>query len=250
MVGAPLLAGRAALRIGAGLVTIASTADVTDKLEKRVEEIMTLAISANSTEALAKLRDSINERKVNAVVVGPGLSPDKSELVRQLVKSIELPMIIDGGGLSALKEVKTLQSKGRTLRDVVLTPHAGEFKRLIGRDLPKDENELKKLAKNFAKRNSIILVLKGHPTYVTTGAGDLYENRTGGPGLATAGTGDVLAGMIAGLIAQEIEPAEAAKAGVYIHGLAGDLAVKQKTQAGLIASDVIEFIPSALKTLE
>src|SRR3990167_2593915 len=141
MVGAPLLAGRAALRIGAGLVTIASTADVTDKLEKRVEEIMTLAISANSTEALAKLRDSINERKVNAVVVGPGLSPDKSELVRQLVKSIELPMIIDGGGLSALKEVKTLQSKGRTLRDVVLTPHAGEFKRLIGRDLPKDENE-------------------------------------------------------------------------------------------------------------
>lgn len=243
MVGAPLLAAKAALRIGAGLVTIASTKDVTDKLEKRVEEIMTLA-----TDSEDQILKFIADRKVNSLVIGSGLKQD--ELVRSLIKDVSQPMVIDGGGLGAIMGTTLKEFKGRTLRKKavrILTPHAGEFKRLVGRELPDNTDELQKLAVSFAKDNSVILVLKGHPTYVINGAGYLYKNQTGGPALATAGTGDVLSGMIGGLITQGIEPFEAAKAAVYLHGLAGDLATRQKTQAGLIASDVIEAIPAALK---
>src|SRR3990167_5541004 len=243
MVGAPLLAGRAALRVGAGLVTIASTKNVIDMLEKRVEEIMTLTIENNR-----QLLDFITKRKVNSLIIGPGLREDSAELVGNLIKSVDLPTVLDGGALTILSEKLDLLGILQRPRTLILTPHLGEFQRFFAEPLPKDQTKLKHVAQKFAKNHGIILVLKGHPTYVSSRAGSIYENTTGGPGLATAGSGDVLAGVITGLIAQGIEPTEAAKAGVYLHGLAGDLAVEQKTQAGMIASDVIEFIPAALES--
>lgn len=238
MVGAPLLTGMAALRVGAGLVTIAAPADVTDKLERRVKEIMTLALPASGSEAA--LTDFIEDRKVSATVIGPGLkqTAETAALTAALLKS-PVPLIIDGG---ALRPRMSLAAS----KPVILTPHPGEFRRLIGRDLPENRADLKPIAASFAEERGITLVLKGEPTYVVRPDGTVYENATGNPGLATAGTGDVLAGVIAGIIAQGVEASEAADAAVYLHGLAGDIAAAAKTQPGMIAGDVIDALPEAL----
>lgn len=250
MVGAPLLAGEAALRTGAGLVTIAAAAGVTDKLEKRVEEIMTLALPAKVPGAAAMLESFITDRKVSVIVIGPGLAPgpEPAALVTQLLRDLELPVIIDGGGLGAFKGKLDLLDKSPS-KSVILTPHEGEFQRLEQSPLPEKRSELKPLADRFAKAHGVTLVLKGHPTYIAHPGGSVYENTTGNPGLATAGTGDVLCGVIAGIISQDIEPVQAAEAGVYLHGLAGDIAAAEKTQPGMVASDVIAAIPAALKRI-
>lgn len=233
MVGAPLLSGMAALRSGAGLVTIAAPAEVADKLERRVKEIMTLALPAD-------LKDFIKARKVSAVVIGPGLkpAPESAALLDQLIET-GLPLIIDGGALDLIKD--------RSPKNAILTPHTGEFQRLIDEKLPQERAATKPVAVKFAQARSLTLVLKGEPTYVAHLDGSIYENPTGNPGLATAGTGDVLTGVIAGLIAQHVEPGQAAEAGVYLHGLAGDIAAEAKTEPGMVAGDVIDALPEALR---
>jgi NAD(P)H-hydrate epimerase len=242
MVGAPFLSARAALRIGAGLVTIAGSPEVIDKLEERVEEVMTLRLPA---EPDGELTDFINKRKVSVAVVGPGMRPKAALTVVKQLLNAGLALVIDGGALSALRDNLNLLTNHDKL---VLTPHAAEFQRLIKRSsLPKDQAGLLRLAESFTRKYGITLVLKGHPTRVIDQQ-EIYENNSGGPALATAGTGDVLAGMIGGLMAQGLEPAAAAKAAVYAHGLAGDLAAKTKTEPGVIASDIIELIPRALKS--
>jgi hydroxyethylthiazole kinase-like uncharacterized protein yjeF len=245
MVGAPLLTGQAALRIGAGLVTIASPAAVAGKLEERVAEIMTLALADDSAAASRELLKFIKARKVSTAVIGPGMRPALAlPLLKSLLKITALPIVIDGGALAALSAKLNLLSE-RSDNSVVLTPHLGEFRRLLdtpGSDIPQQ-------AATLATKYNLTMVLKGHPTRIYDSA-ESYENHTGGPALATAGSGDVLAGMIGGLIAQGVTPYEAAKAAVYLHGLAGNLAAEAKTEAGVIASDIIESIPPALKSLE
>jgi ADP-dependent NAD(P)H-hydrate dehydratase / NAD(P)H-hydrate epimerase len=238
MVGAPLLSGMAALRTGAGLVTVAAEPAVTDKLERRVKEIMTLALDSS-----AVLETFITDRKVSVIVIGPGLkpTPESDALLKRLLR-MKLPTIIDGGGLTLAKKHLDQLHKA-----VILTPHTGEFQRLIDGELPEKRQELKPIVRRFAKTYEVTLVLKGQPTYVARPDGKVYENSTGNPGLATAGTGDVLTGVIAGLIAQNIEPEQAAEAAVYLHGLAGDIAAAQKTEPGMIAGDVIEALPEALR---
>lgn len=243
MVGAPLMAGMAALRTGSGLVTIASQPAVTDKLEQRVKEIMTLSVPPGDFKVIDKF---IRERKVSVVAIGPGLAntPDATSVLSALLAHVSLPIIIDGGGLATL-DMPSLQEA--VSDDIILTPHAGEFRRLVNDTLPHDHQKLKSQAQAFAKKHGVTLALKGHPTYVAGKDGSVYENPTGNPGMATAGTGDVLTGMIAGLVAQNIQPLEAAKTAVYLHGLAGDIAAKDKTEPGLIAGDVIDAIPAALR---
>lgn len=251
MVGAPLLTGSAALRTGAGLVTIASRNEVVDKLEKRVREIMTLALPENPAEAASEIEGFIQDRKVSVIVLGPGLdvTPESRALVGKLLDGVKLPMIIDGGALGALQRhldrVDSAVSKA-----LILTPHTGEFQRLADGELPAGRSSLKNVAAGFAKDHAVTLVLKGQPTYVAQSDGSVYENTTGNPGLATAGTGDVLAGVIAGMIAQGIEPPQAAEAAVYLHGLAGDIAAAAKTEPGMVAGDVVDALPSALKRIE
>lgn len=250
MVGAPLLAGMAALRTGAGLATIAARGDVAGKLEKRVKEIMTLELPDDAAGSVAKVEDFIAERKVSVVVVGPGMAagPDSRALVEKLLDSVKLPLVIDGGALSVLQHhldrVDSAVSKA-----LILTPHTGEFQRLSDGELPSERSALKDMAASFAQDHTVTLVLKGNPTYVAHSDGPVYENATGNPGLATAGTGDVLAGVIAALIAQGIEPPKAAEAAVYLHGLAGDIAAAEKTEPGMVAGDVIDALPAALRKI-
>jgi NAD(P)H-hydrate epimerase len=244
MVGAPFLCARAALRTGAGLVTIAAQPEVVDKLERRVEEIMTLRLPESPDDAGRTIATFINERKVSVLVFGPGLPPDAhtAELLERLLSGTDLPCIIDGGGLGALAgHLDLLRRTGST----ILTPHTGEFQRLLGKHLPEERSKLKPLAAELAKTHDAIVALKGQPTYVARPDGPVYENPTGTPGLATAGTGDVLSGVIAGMIAQHIDPDDAVEAAVYLHGLAGEIAAAAKTQPGTIAGDVIEAIPAA-----
>jgi len=246
MVGAPLLAGMAALRAGAGLVTIASMPEVIDKLERRVKEIMTFALTGR--EAAAAIQKFIEERKVSVVIIGPGMEPESAPLVEKLLPDTKLPLVIDGGALGALQH-HTDRLQEAPSQVIVLTPHTGEFQKLVDKPLPEKRTDLKPIARAFAKAHGVTVVLKGEPTYVAHPDENLYENTTGNPGLATAGTGDVLTGVIAGLLAQGLEPHEAVEAAVYIHGLAGDIGAEAKTEPGMVASDVVEAIPQALRSI-
>lgn len=249
MVGAPLLAAEAALRSGAGLVTIASQADVVDKLEKRVREAMTLRLPPAVPAAADSIAEFADRRKVTTVVIGPGLSPAFTALAPALLSKINtLPVVIDGGAIGAFHDdLNKLAQAGRR-QPIILTPHAGEFRKLTGKTPPQERGPLKREVSEFAGGHSLTLVFKGHHSLVAHPDGTLYENSSGNPGLATAGTGDVLSGIIAGLIAQLPEDIPGAvEAAVYLHGLAGDLAARAKTQTSLIASDVIDYLPTAIK---
>jgi hydroxyethylthiazole kinase-like uncharacterized protein yjeF len=251
MVGAPLLAGKAALRVGAGLVTIASSKAVTDKLEHRVEEIMVLALPKNTVQAMKAITKFISERHVTTLVIGPGLGITNFGLVREVVQVISLPMVLDASGITAFRgHIPLIRKASSRNPDIALTPHTGEYERLTETQLPANVDQIKKQITEFATANAITVVLKGHNSLVVSPEGQIYENQTGNPGLATAGTGDVLSGVIAGLLAQNINSFYASEAGVYIHGLAADVAAQSKTEPGIIASDIIDYIPRALKKIK
>jgi|SRR5579884_1826209 len=243
MVGAPFLAAMAALRIGAGLVTIGSAREVINKLEKRVVEIMTLRLRPGSPD---QLMEFIASRKVNSVVYGPGLKPS-GKWLPSLIKQLSLSLVVDGGGLAELQSEPELLNIKRQV-PLILTPHRGEFQRFFNKPLPQEPPALIDLAGQFASRHQLILVLKGHPTRTFSQTGEMRTNTSGGPALATAGAGDVLSGLIGGLLAQKFNPFEAAAAAVYLHGLCGDQAASLKTEAAVIASDLIEQLPLVLKT--
>lgn len=248
-VGAPLLSAMASLRIGAGLVTIASSINVIDKLEKRVLEVMTLRIPENENEAFDSLNKFIKERKISVVLIGPGLVNFNANLIKKLIANISIPTILDAGALTCFKDdlVKLKQASIRN-KQFIFTPHDGEFKKLTGIELPSDIHSRKEVAALYSKEFEVVLVSKANKTLVAGPDGSIYENYTGNPGLATAGTGDVLAGIIAGLLAQGFTTFEASQLGVYLHGLAGDIAAQEKTQPGIIASDVIGYLPNALSS--
>lgn len=246
MEGAPMLVAEAAMRIGAGLVTIASTSEVVGRIAGEIEEVMTLAAIADDIQAsCSKLSHFIEQRSVKAVVVGSGMCEESHEFIRRFMARVDVPMVIDAGALRALsgqeEATKVLTEHSKSC---IFTPHSGEFAGLIGQnDVSVDD------AIEFADIHGTVLVLKGSPTYVAA-PGYLHENTTGTPALATAGTGDALAGMIAGVVVQGVAPSEAAQMAVYAHGLAGELAVGQKTEAGVMAGDVIEMTPQALRRIE
>ena len=245
MVGAPFLAARAAMRVGAGLATIASDKRVVDKLERRVEEIMTLAVATDSAQSATIVDDYIQARHVSVLLIGSGLTEAATPLALALLKTISLPTIIDGGGLTIAAQHMDILHK-RAAKHLVLTPHMGELGRFFQQPLSKSQAAVLPILKEFAQSQNLTLVIKGPNTHTITPNGKIHQNNTGGPALATAGSGDVLAGMIAGLIAQKVPPEEAAAAAVYLHGLAGDLATKELTEPGVIAPDIIDYIPQAL----
>lgn len=241
MAGAPLLAGRAALRAGAGLVTIASTPDVIKRMGVEAEEIMTETIAEWSASTIDDVMDFIKRRHVSVVVVGPGLPETSFEAVRTLLGVCPLPIVIDAAALAAFDgRIGDLRQSAVKNKNIVMTPHAGEYSKLGSNEKPAD----------FSRHNGVVLVAKGHETMVYSQDGMSYQNHTGNPGLATAGTGDVLTGIIAALVAQRVDTYHAAIMGVYLHGLAGDIAEKELTEPGMIASDVIDAIPGALMEIQ
>jgi NAD(P)H-hydrate epimerase len=195
-----------------------------------------------SANGYGKIKDFI--KNVDVLALGPGLTQNKStrELVRKIISRIDKPAVVDADGLNALVgHLNLLQA------EKILTPHPGEMARLIGTSVATVQSKRKQIAQRFAKDYKITVVLKGHHTAVADYKGNLYVNRTGNPGMSTAGSGDVLTGMIAAFLGQGLNAFNAAKYAVYLHGLAGDLAAKKKTQIGMIASDIIEKIPEAIK---
>lgn len=249
-VGAPLLAALAAMRTGAGLVTIAARGDVADKLEERVLEVMTLRLPADDASAIRTIKKYCDAKKVTAVAIGSGLLPPDTSLARYLLSELSVPVVLDAGALTVFKDdLQQLAELGTKNHATVATPHDGEYYQLTGIYLPASGDERKSIASDFAKRMHITLISKGHHTLVAHTDGTLYEEQAGNPGMAKAGTGDVLTGVIVGLLAQGISINEAAELGVHIHATAGDIVAANETQAGGIASDIIEAIPHALKKL-
>ncbi|MCX8030638.1 MAG: NAD(P)H-hydrate dehydratase [Thermodesulfovibrionales bacterium] len=253
--GAALLCSKAALRSGSGLVTIAIPKGISEIIQSRVTEEMTLIVEDSgkgefSAKALPQIVSFLSE-KIDALAIGPGIgvSTDTQEIVRQIVKSCPIPIVIDADGINSLCfDPDTLNNSKAS---VVLTPHPGEMMRLWNssfktnltiKDIEKNRIEI---ATKFAKEYNVVLVLKGVPTVVASPKGDIYINTTGNPGMATAGSGDVLTGIITSLIGQRLSPINAAICGVYLHGLAGDIAADKITQQSMLASDIINCLSSA-----
>ena len=252
--GAGVLCANSAMRSGAGLVTLGIPESLYAIAAKRVFlEVMVKPLPQTKNKTLAlngyqKIADFT--AKADVLVIGPGLSqnPSTQKLVRKVIATVNKPMVIDADGLNALVSyLDVLRKTQDARRTTILTPHPGEFSRLIGKPVAFIQKNREILAKSFANDYNVILILKGHKTVVAAPDKKIYLNKTGNPGMATAGSGDVLAGMIAALLGQGLGGSEAARLGVYLHGLAGDLAAKDKTQAGMIASDIIEKIPEAIK---
>lgn len=246
--GAAVLCAEAALRSGAGLVTLGIPKSLNSAIIKiKSKEVMTLPLAETtegtlSLSAFQKVKDF--SKNIDVLAVGPGLTQNKStqNLVRKVISNINKPIVIDADGLNALAGHLDLLGITR-----ILTPHPGEMARLLGISVKNIQNNRKEIAAKFCRVHKVTLVLKGHNTVVADYKSNLYINKTGNPGMATAGSGDVLTGMIAAFLGQGLDAFNAAKYAVYLHGLAGDLAAKEKTQLSMIASDIIDKIPEAIK---
>ena len=249
MAGAAALCGASALRSGAGLVRVATSAEVQSTVASFEPCYMTYPLPHDS-DGLISLEPSIPalERLVaqaDVLAVGPGLGQSDGirHLVRWVIESTDKPLVLDADGLNALAVQDELLS--RLTRPVVLTPHPGEFARLTRTDTAAVQADRVNRAAAFAASSEhLIVVLKGAGTVVTDGR-RYFVNRTGNPGMATGGSGDVLTGVIAALIGQRLNAFEAAQLGVYMHGLAGDIARDQGGTIGMIAGDIVDCLPDA-----
>ncbi|MBI4373147.1 MAG: NAD(P)H-hydrate dehydratase [Candidatus Omnitrophica bacterium] len=250
--GACYLTSMAILRSGAGLVTVGVPKSLATPLARRFTEAMTLPLLETSegtlnSSAFNPIRRFLKGQDI--LTIGPGLSLNAKTqtLIRKLVRHSDKPMVLDADGLNAF-EGKTSLLRG-VKSPMILTPHAGEFVRLFGGKTPKTDDERKKRALEVAKKYEVILVLKGHHTVVASPQGKIYLNKTGNPGMATGGSGDILAGVIAAMLAQKIKPFQAACFGVFIHGLAGDLAAEVKGEISLVAGDILNALPLAFQKI-
>ena len=254
MPGAPVLCAGGALRAGAGLVTVAVPESQYDIVAKKLRpEAMILPLSETSDgrisiSAFHKISEFAAKRKVTSIVIGPGLGAgaDTKKLVLKLISTMALPVVVDADGLSSLVDAAVFLKS--TKAKLILTPHPGEFSRLTSTPINEIQRDRIACAKRFAAENNLVCVLKGSESVVSDGARD-FINTTGNPGMASGGSGDVLAGMIGAFTSQvkESKVLNASLAGVYIHGLAGDLAASKKTVIGMIAGDISEAIPEALQ---
>ncbi len=250
MLGASALTALAAMRCGAGLVTVAVPQSLNLTLQKKISPvIMTLPLPQTreqtfAAKALAPLKKIWN--KFDAIAIGPGMGQNKStqRFIRDFITVCPKPMVIDADALNALAhDLRPLQ---KNTVPKILTPHPGEMARLAGLSVKAVEKNRKAVALNFARKKHCVVLLKGYRTIVTSPQGKVYVNQTGNAGMATAGSGDVLTGMIAALLGQGMGPFEAARTGAYLHGKAGDLAIKTIAPASLIAADLIECLPEVL----
>lgn len=254
LTGAAALAAEASARSGLGLVTVGCPASVNQILEIKLTEAMTVPLpdvgkkGALAVRGLGEIKKEIALR--DAVAIGPGIGRhhETFELIRRLTAQLSKPAVIDADGLNAFaKDRDALRGEHPGL---VLTPHPGEFARLIDEEIPSDREELFNLVRKYASEYHAVIVLKGSPTIVADTDGQIYLNPTGNNGMATGGTGDVLTGMIGSFLAQGLSPREAALCGVYLHGLAGDLAAGEIGYRSLLAGDLIDFLSDAFTLLE
>jgi len=242
MAGAATLAAEAAYRSGAGVVYIACPSALVDVMS--IKTTCAVVWPYDEATAVAQLLEYATECDV--AVIGPGLSqaPGIAAAVREVVGAIEIPLVLDADGLNAFEAFPELLGRGAAPR--VITPHPGEAARLL-KSLPSDiQANRAAVAKDLAERFLAIAVLKGYRTIVTDGK-QSYVNKTGNPGMATGGMGDVLSGVIGALIGQKLSPYDAACLGVKVHGKAGDLAARKVGQVSLMATDLLQALPDAFR---
>lgn len=251
MSGAAVLSASAALRSGAGLVRVAVPQGVLPLVAAANPCYMTAPLPEDehgrlNAAALDEMIELVRGNTVAAVGPGIGRGPDLTALVLGLIEQTRTALVVDADGLNAVAgHSDRLKARPGPL---VLTPHPGEFARLLGCETAAVQADRQRLAVRFAAEHGLILVLKGHGTVVSDGR-RVYINGTGNPGMATGGTGDVLTGVIAALLGQGLEPFAAAQLGVYLHGRAGDLARDEVGEVSLIASDLLTHLPRAFRLL-
>jgi NAD(P)H-hydrate epimerase len=246
MSGAAVLCGSAALRAGAGIVRLAVPHEILPIVAVGNPCYMTVPLPGDDHGRLGDAaRDALMElaQGHDVIAVGPGLShgPVLTALLAALLAQVTRPVVLDADGLNAFADHP---ERLRRAAPLILTPHPGEFARLVHLDTAAVQAQRRELAVRFALEHDVIVVLKGHGTLVTDGR-RLYENNTGNPGMATPGSGDVLTGLVAALLGQGLGPFAAAQLGVYLHGLAGDLARDDLGEVSLIASDLVAYLPKA-----
>ncbi|MEJ2253531.1 MAG: NAD(P)H-hydrate dehydratase [Nitrospirota bacterium] len=251
--GAAMMAAHAALRTGAGLVSIGVADSLLGIYEGRVTEEMTLPLEDTGRGSLARgaltgILEFLDER-ADVLALGPGIGRDRetAEMVRELLPRCAAPMVVDADGINALEGKAALLRKARA--PVILTPHPGEFSRLTGMGVKEIESDRVEAALRFAKTSGAYIILKGVPTVVADPAGEALLNPTGNAALAKGGTGDVLTGMVAALLGQGLSPLEAAVLGVYAHGLAGEIAACEKDMRSVLATDVADAVPGVFGRL-
>jgi len=251
LMGAVAMAGESVLRAGAGYAVAGVPRSCVDVLETRVTEVVKRGYPETDMRSLARaaLEGLLEEgMRADAVAIGPGLSrnPETSALVRDLLHQIEAPIVLDADGLNAFEG----QALRRTHGPLIVTPHYGEAARLGGISIPDIARDPMGWARAFAERSGAIVCLKCVPMITVVPGEPTVLNATGNPGMATAGAGDILTGTIAGLLAQGMDPGEAAAVGCFVHGLAGDIAARRHGRRGMIAGDIRDALPAALVALE
>jgi NAD(P)H-hydrate epimerase len=251
MSGAAVLCGCAALRGGAGLVYVAVPEVIQPVVAAGNPCYLTAGLPADENGQLgdhAEARVLALAQGKDVLALGPGLGQGRAvtALVLAVLAQVRLSLVLDADGLNVLRQY-TDCLRGRPT-PAVLTPHPGEFARLVGCDVAAVQAQRQELAVRFAADHGVVLVLKGHNSIVTDGR-RCYVNPTGNPGMATGGSGDVLTGLVAALLGQGLEAFAAAQLGVYLHGLAGDLARDDRGEVSLIATDLIEYLPRAFRAL-
>jgi NAD(P)H-hydrate epimerase len=248
--GAAALASEAAVRSGAGLVTLGIPASLNDILEAKITEAMTLPLPeaigerALGMKALEPLQNFLENKTAAALGPGLGTHPETGELVRRLTRDLPLPMVIDADGVNALAGAPELVKTAAGPR--ILTPHPGEMARFLGTTTQAVQADRLGTARKAAAAANAVVVLKGAQTLVADAQGRVSVNATGNPALASGGTGDVLTGLIGGFLAQKLDPWDAARLGVYLHGLAADFFVDRSGPRGLIAGDLLLIFPEVL----
>ncbi|MFV1951871.1 MAG: NAD(P)H-hydrate dehydratase [Nitrospinota bacterium] len=248
--GAAALASISALKIGAGLVTLALPESMNLAVEVGIPEVMTLPLPQTNKgtidlSAKDKILDSLEGKDV--LLIGPGISthPRTVKLLGELLMAVNCPVVIDADGINGLKTYLDLLKNIST--PMIMTPHPGEMARLLDITVKDLRAKRLELTQNLAEKYNIYIALKGARSVIAEPGGEIYLNPTGNPGMATAGAGDVLSGIIAGLISQRFSLSNALKSAVYLHGLAGDIASMHLGQMSLIAGDIIDSIPEAVR---
>lgn len=247
--GAAVLCANAAARSGVGLVTLGVAKGIHKRIESRVAEAMTAPLEDNGSNFLTRtsLDDIIALASgKQAIAIGPGIGThkDTARLVKLVIQQSDIPMVLDADALNCIADEPDILKKKKA--PIILTPHPGEMARLTGMLTSDIQAGRLKVACDFAVSHDVTLVLKGAQTIIASPSGHCAVNATGNPGMASGGMGDVLTGMIAGFLAQGFSAGDAAKAGVYIHGLCADRLARETGAFGYLASDIINDIPKAI----
>lgn len=251
MIGAAYLSAMAALRTGSGLVYNIVPRSLSQIFSIKLIETIIMPVEDNNTgyftcNSIDETNNIIKNKDVLAIGPGIGVDDERTKFVQNILLNYNRPIVIDADGINCISNNLSILAKRRGV--TIITPHPGEMSRLLNTSIEEIQQNRIEYSKHVSNKYNVITVLKGSSTVVTNGE-DVYINSTGNPGMATAGSGDVLTGMIASFIGQGVEPYKSSILGVYAHGLAGDLARMDKGEDGIIATDILESIPYALKII-